>query len=57
MPTVFAIVDRYTDIGELTAEIVGEFIDRIVAHERFEPRKKKNYTQEVEVYFKFVGKV
>lgn len=52
-----AIVDRYTDIRELTPEIVREFIDRIVVHERSEPWKKKNYTQEVEVYFNFVGKV
>lgn len=52
-----AIVERYTDIRELTPEIVREFIDRIVVHERSEPWKKKNYTQEVEVYFNFVGKV
>lgn len=52
-----AIVDRYTDIRELTPEIVREFIDRIVVHERSEPWKKKNYMQEVEVYFNFVGKV
>lgn len=52
-----AIVDRYTDIRELTPEIVREFIDKIVVHERSEPWKKKNYTQEVEVYFNFVGKV
>ena len=52
-----AIVNKYTDIRELTPEIVREFIDRIVVHERSEPCKKKNYTQEVEVYFNFVGKV
>lgn len=52
-----SIVDRYTDIRELTPEIVREFIDRIVVHERSAPWKKKNYTQEVEVYFNFVGKV
>lgn len=52
-----AIVDKYTDIQELTPEIVREFIDRIVVHERSERWKRKNYTQEVEVYFNFVGKV
>lgn len=31
--------------------------DRFVVHGRSEPWKKKNYTQEVEVYFNFVGKV
>ncbi|MDD2355473.1 MAG: DUF4368 domain-containing protein [Lachnospiraceae bacterium] len=50
-------MDRYTDIRELTPEIVREFIDRIVAHKRSESWKKKNYTQEIEVYFNFVGKV
>lgn len=52
-----AIVDRYTDIQELTPEIVREFIEKIVVHERSEPYKKKNYTQQVDVYFNFVGMV
>lgn len=52
-----AIVDRYTDIQALTPEIVREFIDKIVVHERSERWKKKNYTQQVDVHFNFVGKV
>ena len=52
-----AVVDRYTDIQNLTPEIVREFIDRIVVHERSEPYKKKNYTQQVDVYFNFVGRL
>ncbi|MEY8356904.1 recombinase family protein [Lachnospiraceae bacterium 54-53] len=52
-----AVVDRYTDIQKLTPEIVREFIDKIVVHERSEPHKKKNYTQQVDVYFNFVGRV
>ena len=52
-----AIVDKYTDIRELTPEIVREFVDRIVIHERSEPHRKKNYTQQVDVFFNFVGKV
>ncbi|MGN6713989.1 DUF4368 domain-containing protein [Anaerocolumna jejuensis] len=51
------IVDRYTDIQKLTSEIVREFVEKIVVHERSEPWKKKNYTQQVDVYFNFVGKV
>ncbi|WP_243158098.1 DUF4368 domain-containing protein [Aminipila terrae] len=51
------IVDRYTDIQKLTPEIVREFVEKIVVHERSEPHKKKNYTQQVDVYFNFVGKV
>ncbi|WP_313133521.1 DUF4368 domain-containing protein [Anaerocolumna sp.] len=52
-----AVVSRYTDIQALTPEIVREFIDKIVAHERSERWKKKNYTQQVDVYFNFVGRV
>ena len=52
-----AVVDRYTDIQELTPEIVREFVEKIVVHERSEPHKKKNYTQQVDVYFNFVGRV
>lgn len=52
-----AVVDRYTDIQKMTPEIVREFVEKIVVHERSEPYKKKNYTQQVDVYFNFVGKV
>ncbi|MDD4389258.1 MAG: DUF4368 domain-containing protein [Eubacteriales bacterium] len=45
------------DIQELTPELVREFIEKIVVHDRSEPWKKKNYTQQVDVYFNFVGKV
>ncbi|WP_227831759.1 MULTISPECIES: DUF4368 domain-containing protein [unclassified Clostridioides] len=51
------IVEKYTDIRELTSELVREFIEKIIVYERSEPRKKKNYTQQVEVYFNFVGRV
>lgn len=51
-----AVVDRYTDIQKLTPEIVQEFIEKIVVYERSERWKKKNYTQQVDVYFNFVGK-
>ena len=51
------IVDKYTDIQELTPELVREFIEKIVVHDRSDPWKKKNYTQQVDVYFNFVGKV
>lgn len=51
------LVEKYTDIQELTPELVREFIDKIVVHERSEPHKKKNYTQQVDVYFNFVGRV
>lgn len=52
-----AIVNKYTDIQELTPEIIREFVEKIVVHERSEPWKKKNYTQQINLYFNFVGKV
>lgn len=51
-----AIVEKYTDIRALTPEIVREFINKIVVHERSEPYKKKNYTKQVDVYFNFVDR-
>lgn len=51
------IVYRYTDIQKLTPEIVREFVEKIVVHERSERWKKKNYTQQVDVYFNFLGRV
>lgn len=43
------IVDKYTDIKELTSEIIREFVDKIVIHERSGPKHKKNYTQQIDV--------
>lgn len=51
------VVQRYTDIQKLTPEIAHEFVEKIVVHERSEPWKKKNYTQQIDVYFNFVGQV
>ncbi|MBR3781166.1 MAG: DUF4368 domain-containing protein [Clostridia bacterium] len=50
------IVDEYTEITELNQEVVNAFIDKIVIHERSDPHKRKGYTQEVDVYFNFIGK-
>ena len=35
------VVDRYLIIQELTPEILHEFVERILVHERSEGRKKK----------------
>lgn len=51
------IVDEYTEITELNQEVVNAFIDKIVVHERSDPHKRKGYTQEVDVYFNFIGKL
>lgn len=49
------VVDCYLDIQELTPEILHEFVERIVVHERSERWKKKNYTQKVDIYFNYIG--
>lgn len=52
-----AVVDRYLNPQELTSELVHEFVERIVVHERSEPSKKKYYTQAVDIYFNYIGKL
>lgn len=49
------LVRRYADFSELTPEIVEAFLEKIVVHDRIGDRKE--YTQEVEIYFNFIGKV
>jgi DNA invertase Pin-like site-specific DNA recombinase len=48
------IVRKYTDIRELTPEILREFIDRIEIHER-SVKYGKNATQQIDIYYNFVG--
>ena len=43
------IVRKYTDVQELSYEIVHEFIDRILVYELD--------TRKVEIYYSFVGQV
>ena len=46
------VVDRYLNIQELTPEILHEFVERILVHERSEGRKKKGL---VDFYFNCIG--
>lgn len=50
-----ALVDKYTDIKELTPAIINEFLDRILVHkaERIDGER----VVELEIYLRFVGKV
>lgn len=52
-----AVVDRCLNPQELTPELVHEFLERIVVHERSEPCKKKYYTRTVDIYFNYIGKL
>ena len=47
------IVRKYTDVQELSYEIVHEFIDRILVYEL----DKDTNTRKVEIYYSFVGQV
>lgn len=47
------IVRKYTDVQELTYEIVHEFIDRILIYEL----DKDTNTRKIEIYYSFVGQV
>ena len=47
------IIRKYTDVQELSYEIVHEFIDRILVYEL----DKDTNSRKVEIYYSFVGQV
>ena len=47
------MVRKYTDVTELTPEILGEFIDKIVVHHR--ENLFGETVQKVEIYYKMIG--
>ena len=47
------IVRQYTDVRELTPEILTAFIDKVVVHHR--ERVHDETIQKVEIYYKMVG--
>ncbi|MEG0691786.1 MAG: recombinase family protein [Oscillospiraceae bacterium] len=49
------IVRKYTDIEELTPEILHEFIDKIIVHHREQIHGET--VQKVEIYYKMIGYV
>jgi len=46
------LVKKYTDIKELSYDLLREFIDKIVVHEK----DKVNNTMQVDIYYRFIGK-
>jgi len=48
------MVKKYTDVSELTAEIVRVFIDRIVCHQS-NGKMGQNRCQQIDIYYNFVG--
>ena len=49
-----SLARKYTNITELTPEILHTFISRIVIHEKTPPRKRYGQ-QEIEIYYKHIG--
>ena len=48
-----SVVRKYTDVTELTPEILSEFIDKIVVHHR--ENLYGDMVQKVEIYYKMIG--
>lgn len=51
-----SLVRKYTDLTELTAPLLNELIDKIVVHQA-ENDENGSRTQEIEIFYRFVGKI
>ena len=49
------MIEKYTDIEELTVAMINEYIEKVVVHEATGGRKGKDRKQQVDVYFNFIG--
>ena len=47
-------VITYTDLRELTPEVLRTFIERIIIHERT-AKHSKTATQQIDIYFRYIG--
>ena len=50
-----SLVDKYENFDNLTTTMLNEFVEKILVHER-DRKGSAETTQEVEIYFNFVGK-
>ncbi len=50
-----ALIDKYENFDNLTIAMLNEFVDKILVHER-DRKGSRQTTQEVEIYFNFVGR-
>ena len=50
------LISKYTELTELTAPLLNELIDKIVVHEAYKGADG-NRTQEIEIYYRFIGKI
>lgn len=51
-----SIAKNYTDLQELTPEILRTFISKIVIHERAQ-KWKKTSEQQIDIYFQYIGSI
>jgi hypothetical protein len=54
------VVRKYTNFEELTPTMLREMIDKIIVHEAVAidgKRRGKHRTQEIEIYYSFIGKL
>lgn len=51
-----SLIRKYTELTELTAPLLNELIDKIVVHQA-ENDEEGNRTQDIEIYYRFVGKI
>lgn len=51
-----ALINKYTEIPELTTDILHSFIDKIVAHEK-KIKYSRNEATQIDLYFKHIGNV
>lgn len=49
-----AIANKYTDLQELTVEVLRTFVQKIVIHERTE-KWAKTAEQQIDIYFRYIG--
>lgn len=50
-----ALLDKYENFDEMDTTMLNEFVEKILVHER-DRKGSIQTTQEVEIYFNFVGK-
>ena len=50
-----AVVDKYTDITELNAPMLNQYIEKIVVYDAEKVNGKR--TQRVDIYYRFIGKI
>ncbi|MCM1276852.1 MAG: DUF4368 domain-containing protein, partial [Lachnospiraceae bacterium] len=51
-----ALIRKYTELTELTAPLLNELIDKIMVHQA-ETDENGIRTQEIEIFYRFVGKI